>query len=259
MRMSLIAALALVLCATPLWAHYLWVNVDNYHPKPGQEITISLGWGHLFPNSPPPKADRIEKLYIVSPEGKIMPLEVKPGGEEGRVAPVKVRLEKEGTYLVVAEPKSGFVAKTTRGYVRGKTKKELKNVIRCFWSESCALAVINVGEAFTDTYKKAPERRYQLVLLENPVKLRVNDILPVKVMLDGKPHRTWVYATYSGFSSKKDTFAYATRTSKEGVAEIKLLKEGIWLVKASDKLPYPNLDEADEFSFTYTITFEVKR
>ena len=74
------------------------------------------------------------------------------------------------------------MAKTTRGYLRGKTKEELKKVIECFWSEASAEAIIDVGGRST--------------------------------------FRRWVYATYAGFSSHK---------------------------------------EADEFSFTCTVTFGVRR
>ncbi|MDO9575135.1 MAG: DUF4198 domain-containing protein, partial [bacterium] len=241
------------------YAHYLWVNVDNYNPEASEEITISLGWGHLFPVDSQIAADKIERVYLISPEGKEIPLELKAGKEKGLVLPVKIKLEKTGTYLVVVEKKSGFVTKTTEGY-KYQSKKGLKGVIKSAssWSEGSAKAIINVEGTAGGSFQKAINQRYQIIPLDDPGKLKEGDYLRVKVILDGKPYSTLVYATYAGFAAEKDTFAYTTRTDKEGIAKIKILKPGIWLIKASDKIPYPDTGEADNYSFTSSLTFGIK-
>jgi len=239
------------------YAHYLWVNVDNYNPKTGEEITISLGWGHHFPEDGSITVDKIERIYVISPGGKEIPLELKSQKEGGLVAPVKMKLDKPGTYLVVAEKKSGFVTKTTEGY-KYQSKKELKGVINSYWSEGSAKAVISVEQASGDSFQKAAKQRYQVIPLDDPATLKERDYLRVKVTLDNKPHSTFVYATYAGFSSEKDTFAYTARADKEGIAKIKILKPGTWLIKASDKMPYPNTEDADLYSFTSVLTFGIK-
>jgi hypothetical protein len=66
-----------------------------------------------------------------------------------------------------------------------------------------------------------------------------------------------VYATYVGFSSD-GAWAYTTRTNKEGIGSIRLLNAGIWVLKANTKLPYPTPEEADEYSFTASLTFEIR-
>ncbi len=260
MRKFMILGLAILLAgmiSSNAYAHYLWVNVDNYTPQSNEEFTISLGYGHHFPEDGSPEANKIERIYVISPTGEEIPLELKTEKEKGLVAPVKIKLEKPGTYLVVVEKKSGFVTKTTEGY-KYQSKKGLKGVIESYWSESSAKAIINVGQASNDSFQKAISERYQVIPLDDPGKLKEGDYLRVKVTLDDKPYSTWAYATYAGFSSEKDTFAYTTRTDKEGIAKIKILKPGIWLIKANDKIPYPNPDEADVYSFTSALTFEIK-
>lgn len=253
-----IISIFLVLLSGEAYAHYLWLNVDNYNPVVGEEITISVGYGHNFPKGTGAKADRLDKLFIIDPEGRIIPLEINTKGEEGVVAPVKIRLNKEGTYLAVLTRKSGFVSKTTEGYIH-KSKKELKGVISSSWSEGSAKAVITVGSPEGKAFQKEIEQRFQLVALKDPGQLKKGDYLPVKLILDGEPYRTWVYATYAGFSPERDTFAYTIRVNKEDmVAKIKILEKGVWLIKASDNIPYPDPEEADDFSFTSTLTFEVK-
>ena len=260
MKKIMILGLAIFLMgivSSNAYAHYLWVNVDNYSPKLGEEITISLGWGHHFPKDGLPAADKLERMYLISPEGKEIPLELKAEGEKGLVASVKVKLETPGTYLVVAEKKSGFVTKTTEGY-KYQSKKTLKGVIKSYWSEGSAKAIINMIQPSGDSFRKEASQRYQVIPLDEPGRLKEGDYLRVKVTLDEKPYSTMVYATYAGFSSEKDTFAYTARTDKEGIAKIKILKPGIWLIKASDKISYPNTEEADLYSFTSTLTFGIK-
>ncbi|MBW1689400.1 MAG: DUF4198 domain-containing protein [Deltaproteobacteria bacterium] len=242
--------------APPAYAHYLWLTVDKYNPNPGEEINIFIGWGHKFPRDSEPRAKMVSKmtLFIINPQGKKIPLSIKPKAEKG-VAPIKVMLKSPGTYLAVLAMKT-FVSKTTEGYFY-KPKDDLKNVLKSSWSETVAKAIINVGSPGGKTFSKELRYHYQIVPLENPINLKEGDLLPVKVMLNGKPVRTWVYARYASFSQYKDTFAWTTRTNKEGVARVKILKKDLWLIKTNDSLPYENLKKADKYSFTATLTFEM--
>ena len=254
---QLVTAL-LMLMPVNSYAHYLWITVDNYTPEPGEEITISLSWGHDFPKNSAAGMEKLDKLFIIDPDGEIIPLTITAKGNEKVAAPVKIRLNKKGTYTAVLIRKAGFSSKTTQGYF-SKSKKELDGVISSSWSEASAKAVITVGSAGGGALQKNTGQRYRLISLKDPNMLKKGDNLPVKIILDNEPYRTWVYATYAGFSPDKDTFAYTTRVNKEDMeAKIKILEKGIWLVKASDKIPYPNPEEADNYSFTSTLTFEVK-
>lgn len=261
MRKFMILGLAILLTgivSSNAYAHDLWVSVDNYNPRVNEEITISLEWGHLFPGGGSIEVDRIERMYLISPDGKEIPLEIKAEGEKELVAPVKMKLEKAGTYLVVVEKKSYFATLTTEGYKK-QSKKGLKGIIWSYWVESCpAKAIINVGVASSNSFQKENNQRYQAIPLDDPANLKEGDYLHVKVTLDGKPYSTIVYSTYAGFSSENDTFAYTTRTNKDGIAKIRILKPGIWLIKAHDEIPYPDSKETDNYYFTSTLTFEIK-
>ena len=248
----------LMLVPVNSYAHFLWLDVDNYTPEPGEEITISIAWGHNFPKDSEAGTDRLDKLFIIDPDGEIIPLTITAKGNEKVAAPVKIRLNKKGTNIAVLTKKTGFSSKTTQGYFN-KSKKELDGVISSSWSEASAKAIITVGSAGGNALQKKTEQRFQLILLKDPNMLKKGDNLPVKFILDNEPYRTWVYATYSGFSTERDTFAYTTRVNQEDMsAKITILEKGVWLIKAGEKIPYPNPEEADDFSFTCTLTFEVK-
>ena len=263
MRKYMILGLVILLVAmvsSNAYAHYCWINVDNYSPKVDEEVVISIGYGHRFPvDDVFKKAEDIESFYLVDPEGKILPLEVKTQGEgeEKQVSPVKIRLKRSGTYLIIFEKKSKFLTKTTEGW-KYQSKKGLRNVIKSYWSEGSAKAIINVDQISGNFFQKEINKRYQVIPLDNPGKLKEGDYLSVKVLLDGKPYSTKVFATYAGFSTEKETFAYTTQTDKEGIVKIKILKSGAWLIKARDEIPYPDPEEADVYSFTSSLTFEIK-
>ncbi len=244
--------------AGPAFAHFLWVNVDNYSPKPGEEVTVSMGWGHKFPEDEQLSASLLEKLYLVSPEGKTIPLEIKPEGREKVVAPVKVKVETPGTYLVVAKIKPGFMTITATGHAP-QSKKGLKDAVKGYCYRITAKAIINVGQPPGRALQKKLDQRHQVMPLQDPGKLNKGDYLPLKLVLDDKPFSyAWVYATYDGFSEEPETFAYTTRADGKGSAKIKVLKPGKWLILASNETPYPDREEADVYYFTDTLTFEIK-
>ena len=243
--------------STPVCAHFLWLTVDNYHPSPGEEIMINIGWGHEFPRDDQPRAEMVRKmtLFLVNPQGKKIPLSIKPKGKKG-VEPIKVKLEDRGTYLAVLAVRT-FVSKTIEGYFY-KSKSELKNVLKSFWYEPVAKAIINVGTPGGNTYKKRLGYQFEIVPLENPANIKEGEMLPVYCLLKGKPTKAWIYATYAGFSNLRNTFAWTTHTDKNMIAKVKILKKGLWLVKTEDSLPYKDPSKADSYKFISTLTFEIK-
>lgn len=236
-------------------AHYLSVNADKYFPKVGEEITISLGMEHQFPAKESGEVKKMEKMYVIGPDGNQIDLKMMPEGEKKLVAPIKIKFDKPGTYLVVAEKKKGFVTKTTDGYQQ-KSKKELKNVVKSYWSEGHAKAIIVVGKPSGNAAQKSVGWRFQVIPSADPGTLKKGDALNAAVTLDGKPLDTEVSATYAGFSAEKDIFAQKAKTDK-GSAKIELSSSGVWLIKANHSMPYSNLEEADEHSFTSSVTFGV--
>ncbi len=250
--------LTATLYPTPLLAHYLTVNADNYHPKVGEPVTITLGMEHHFPATNSCAVEKMARIFILGPDGKEKTLEMKGEGEENLVAPIKVNFDAPGTYTVVAERKKGFVSKTVDGY-KYKSKKELEDVIASYWSEGNAKAIINVQSPEGESFKLTQECRYQVILDNDPGELKKGDVLEAQVIYDGKPHKTTVFATYEGFAEETDTFAYTTPAKGETPAKIRILQPGKWLVKVQDKFPYENTEDADQYSFTSSLTFEVKK
>jgi uncharacterized GH25 family protein len=250
-----LSAMSILFFSGTCYAHYASVTTDNYNPSAGNEITVNIGFGHKFPGDGKMKREAYEKshLEVIDPQGQAKSIEVQPEAENGN-KPIHVKFDNPGVYSIVLSQKN-FATKTTQGY-KYQPKNELQNVIHSSWSETDSKAIINVGPAGQKFEGKASKDRFQIVPMENPIKIGKGELLPVKVTLDGQPWHGMVFATYQNFSDIENTFAYATSTDKEGIAKIKIIENGLWLIKADHTYPYENKTEADEYSLKATLTFK---
>ncbi len=62
------------------------------------------------------------------------------------------------------------------------------------------------------------------------------------ILFDGKPLSIGVYATFDGFSTNPDTYAYFTETDEQGIAKVKIMHQGIWMVRVEKELSDPTED-----------------
>ena len=247
-----ISIFALVSLCIEADAHYPWINLADYTPEPGEAFKITIGWGHHYPLDGFLKRDDLENISIIG-QGKTKH-DVKTSSEVEFQS--EESIHEQGVYIIAAKRKAGFYTKTTEGG-KMRSKIGLKNIIRCSHSHMCMKAVVNVGKerGKVDTSIGHP---MEIIPLQNPAELRAGDYMPVQVLLKGKPFKGNIYATYIGFSTQKNTFAYTTSTDKKGKGEIKLLCSGVWMIKADQEEPYPDQSECDVESFVATLTFEVK-
>lgn len=245
-----------------------WINAHKYSLTVSDPVRFHIAYGHNYPFGHSfYDNDKVEKLYLLNPDGN----EETTGPRVlGKKKYSQVQFEskqdlKEGTYLVVMEGKGNFGAYTEKGYQR-KSKKELqgekiKGDVR--YSKNFCKALVNVGgKRAGQGYAKIIGHGLEIVPLKDPFELRTNDILPLKVLHNGKTldESVMVYATYMGFSNEPDVFAYTAWASsrKAGVAQIRLLQPGTWMVFVNHKLPHPDSQLADQYSYQATLTFEVK-
>lgn len=241
----------------------MWLNVTDYHPEfypeYGARTKVYFGWGHHYPVDDFLRQEQLKDFYFICPRcGKHHKLSPNPGG----FLATEVNFKEPGAYIVTAVLKPGFYTMyIEKGEMHHKMgpKTGLKGVILSLYYEQYTKALINVGTEDTSAYDKAIGHKIEIVPLKNPLELSEGDFLPIQVLFDGRPASFCkVYATYSGFSTRED-FAYATSTDGEGIAMIRLLHYGPWLIKADMKLPAPEdmRDKCNELHCTATLTFEV--
>ena len=242
-------------------AHTMWLNLSDYSPSVRNNTIVYFGWGHRYPVHDFLDQERfLKNFYLIHPTGKIEPLTPNPGG----LLATRINFEKEGTYVLAAEVEPGFYTMWFEGGRMNHKigpKTGLSNVVVSTYYEQFAKAIINV-EAGDSNFTIPLGQKIEIVPLKNPVDLREGDYLPVRVLYEGKPLGSYpsVFATYLGFSTEDETYAYTTAANEEGVALIRILKAGIWMIKVNYKAhPTQEMeDKCNKLSYTATLSFEVK-
>ena len=236
-------------------AHFMWLNVHDYTPRENRSVKFTVGWGHSFFNPVGDilsGQDTLDGFYLTDPNGKT--IDAKPLNDFQYESSSSLS---SGTYLAVVKRKEGFSTKTAEGY-KQQSKKGLKNIISSRYLGMYGKAVINVGEpADAQSALKPMGIPFEIIPLVDPSALKAGDYFRFKLLYQGKPVAVDIKATYAGFSYN-GAWAYSTRTDKEGIGEVKILESGIWVLYANHKMPYPDPKEADEYSYTTSLTFEVR-
>jgi uncharacterized GH25 family protein len=250
-----ILTILFALGASTVQAHYLWLNADDYRVREKEIPLFSVGWGHNFYS---PVGDiltdheMLGEISLIDPTGKKIALD--------RVNGFQYQANHQytpGIYLAATGIKERFSTKTKDGYT-SQSKKGLSNVLSSRYLGMYAKAIINVGESSEATNLSVPlGTALELVPLSNPAGLRAGDFFRFILLYQGKPLAEEVNATYAGFTPH-NAWPYTCRTDKDGLGLVRILQPGIWVIKANYQAPYPNLEEADEYSYTATLTFEVR-
>ncbi|PIU31873.1 MAG: hypothetical protein COT06_05800 [Syntrophobacteraceae bacterium CG07_land_8_20_14_0_80_61_8] len=237
-------------------AHDTWITMQDYVLSKSKPAVLTVASSHHFPalENEFMTQDRIDKVILMSSDGK----ELSAAAQGDKDYQSEVPLDAQGTYMAVAIPQHGFSSKTTEGYQRGKSKKDLKNVIECRYSERYGKALFTVGTPGGDVFSRSLGHKMEIIPMKDPAMLKEGDDLPVKVLIEGQPARTYVYGTYAGFSSESNTFAYTTYADKEGIAKIKIIKAGTWLLLAKQEMPYSDPTVCDKLSYAASLTFQVR-
>lgn len=245
-------AISFFICS-PVQAHFPWLLLEDGAISADTPLKWVIGYGHRFPLSGFMNGDEVEEAVILGPgtEDKTV-VTALSGIEFTSPSPLK----KEGGYVLAMKRKSTFFTKTTEGYKR-QPKTGLKNVLSSGYYHSYMKAVANVGEVGgkVDT---VVGHDLEILPLVNPLALGPGDDLPIKVLLRGKPFKTEFLATYGGFSTENNVYAYAASTDKHGMGKIRILASGAWLIKVNYKEPYKDPEMCDVENFLATCTFEIQ-
>lgn len=257
-KWTLALSFILLLLSGRTISHTLWLNLSDYSPE-RERCIVYFGWGHRYPVEDFLDQEKfLKRFFLVKPSSGVESLTPNPGG----FLATEVRFLENGTYIVSAELKPGFwTMYMEKGKMHHKLgpKRGLKEVILSQYYEQYAKAIVNVGEG-SNSFSKPIGQKLEIVPLENPEKLKCGDFLQIQVLFENKPVKyCQVLATYLGFSTGED-FAYATSTDGKGIARIRLLHWGPWLIKVNYKLPPTEKfkGKCNWLSYTATLTFEVK-
>lgn len=239
-----------------LSAHDMWFEMKDFNVAKGSALECAYPSDHTFPSSNKEfvPADRTAPSYLIAPSGAVIPVAA-VGNNLNRSSR---KLAQAGSYLAVSGKKWTHWVKTTDGHVEGKNKTQVKNAVKGIYSGKFCKAIITVEKPGGTVFSKVVGQDLEIIPIKDPGTLKKGDILPIKVLLKGKPAEMEVKATYDGYSSKSNVFAVTIKTNKQGMGEIKIGKKGKWLIQTGCKETPADTRLYDEKMYAATLTFQIK-
>jgi uncharacterized GH25 family protein len=230
-RVPMLLILLLTLLPCTLSAHDFWIE------KKGSDFAIVFGHG-------------TQRLEFDSSKVKT----VKAFDLQGRE--IGVTREKKGTGILLkaeglpslffVEIDDGYWSKTIYGW-KNLPKRKATRVVESIRSFYYSKALLSWGEA---AEKPVVDAKLDILLLENPFELKTGNLLPIRVLYQGKP--------ISGLEIEAGDHQKIATTDKEGNARLKLSK-GHQVLSVNYKQTIKNDPDADSLSLTSTLTFEVTK
>jgi hypothetical protein len=122
--------------------------------------------------------------------------------------------------------------------------------------EQFAKALINLS-ATDEGYRAVVGDRLEIVPVTNPAAAKVGDEITFKVLFEGQPLSTPVFATYDRFSESETTYAYYTETANDGTAKVQITHPGLWMVRVEINVP-GKTEDYDSYLARAVLVFRVK-
>ena len=262
LRIVMLVALVLVALSAQVYAHDLWLNLNDYAPVIGGHTrpVVYFGWGHKYPVDDMFDSGFLNKFQLIKSNGEVK--DIKPGA--GGFLATRLDIKEPGSYWVVAETFPGFYTLSQVGDRIAhlmKPKTGIENVLLSMQYQMFAKTLLNVDGA-ADNVTKPVGHILEIVPLQNPANLQVGDYLNVQVLFNGKPlpmiPYTRLEGTYNGFST--DGACAYSNWIMGGMARVKLIHSGQWMLKVGYTIPVdPELqDKCDELSYYATMSFAVQ-
>ncbi len=244
-------------------AHSFWLNATDFLPdyseKFGAKSIIYMGYGHHYPVHDFLQPDDLESYEHIMPGGEKNNL---TSGNSGYLE-TSVKLPKPGLHIIAASLKPGFYTMSEEnGRIKHsmEPKTGLKNVVKSVYHHRFAKALLVAGDSSGDGYKQVLGQKIEIIPQSDPTTLKTGDMLSIQVLLDGNPAKYFnVNATYAGFSSKDD-YAFYTKTDSKGMAQVRIIHYGPWLIRVDDYIKAKDdmAEKCDFMHYTATLTFEVR-
>jgi uncharacterized GH25 family protein len=225
-------------------AHEFIIKPAQLHVENGSKLPFTILATHFFMVSEEVEPVKTVKAWVTEGD-KSTPVDIKENHILETLDGV-VTLSRKGTAILVGHLQEPIESTKVEGSDRSQRIKREKF--------SKALVTVSTDD---DSYKKTLGHKLEIVPVSNVMKSRAGDELTFKVLLDGKPLKAQVYATYDGFSRRSMTFAYATESLEDGLAHVKTTRPGVWMVRVEKRLAV-NAKDFDLLSLKATLVFSVQ-
>ena len=272
MKRTSIAGL-LVLMASGVWAHDMFLVLAEHSLDPNSPVSVSLYNGTFDKSENAIARDRMLDVSVVNGAARVSHPATDQWRDEGQVAILEFETGEPGTYVVGVSTAANMIELTAEefdDYLKHDGvldvlearhhEGDLTEPVRERYSKHVK-TILQVGDAVTDSQSFKLGYPIEIVPLANPASLDVGDTLECLVLADGDPVADQlVYASHEGFHGHGEDGAHReaidTRTDENGVVKLDLSKAGRWYVRLIRMLPVDE-EGVDYESNWATLTFEI--
>jgi uncharacterized GH25 family protein len=229
-----ITFLVLMVCiiASSACACEFIIKPDRFTPESDSKIPFSVMTAHVFMVSDKIEAAEHVTVSLIQGKDKTL-LKLQPNNTLLTLDGV-AELKKNGSAIIAGHRKGMVWTETAQGWKQA-SKKGLSGVISSGKYEKFGKTLINTTKD-DDGYSKVIGDKLEIVPLSNPALVAPGDYMDFKILFDGKPLSTEIYATYHGFTKNPNTYAYFTKSNDEGIAKVKITHPGTWMVRVPKKV-----------------------
>jgi Domain of unknown function (DUF4198) len=251
---------AIVAAGSPVTAHEFWLDAVKYTPKAGDVVPIVHRTGQKFLGDSYPYVKAWSKRYAVVDARGERPVKAIEGDDPAS----EITFKTTGLSIVVyqgtpdplvfetMEKFDSYLDDEGLEWVKEKhraLKKPETKILEMF--ARCAKALIQVG-AGGGGNDRAVGLPLELVAERNPYELGQGELLPVRLLHEGKP---LAGALIKVFHLKDPELPRRYRTDVEGRAKVPLPFAGEYLLNAVHMLQVAPKDKADWSSLWASMTF----
>lgn len=262
-------ALALLLVAAPVFAHDMFLRLEQFFVAPNTTVTVRLFNGTFILSENSITPDRLTDIAVVSPAGRAR-IDVAQWSASGDTSAFPMRTGTAGTYVVGVSTKPRVLemsGEEFNAYLRSdgipdelasrRAQRRLSDRAKERYQKHVK-ALVQVGPTPSNAFGTVLGYPAELVPVQNPYTLKVGATLDIRVLVDGKPVANQ-FVQYGGLSSSSGRVAQRSlRSDAAGVVHIPLDRTGTYYVKFISMTRLANDPEANHASKWGSLTFGVK-
>lgn len=259
-------------------AHQTYLISDLYLMRPGTDNFLTLKNGTFFESGYSITRKMSRDISIVMngvrktpPDNEVADVDRNPSYKSTYI---KVFAEKEGTGLggVAAHP--DFIALPAEMFANYLEHEGMVDALAEFKANNKlgtirerytkhAKGIFQVGKLLTDDYKQKLDYKAEIVIDQNPGKVKVGDEMSFQVLFDGKPLKSQlVYVSHAKKTAAPDAAVpafslYAVRTDEAGRGKFKITVKDKWYLQMIHMQKLHNDEDADYESNWATLNFEI--
>ena len=267
-RITAVATGAVLVLASALSAHDLFIKLDTYFLSPGAAVRVPVINGTFTKSENAIDRHRIADLSLVTPGGRES-LDTSIVSAQGDSTFLALRLRGAGTYVVGLSTRQSEISLAGKQFTAYLEDEAIRDALAARAKAGISgdsayeryskhvKAVFQVGDPRTEGFATPLGYPAELVALDNPYRLGPGGTLRVRCLVDGRPAAGLAVLAGGRTRAGARIRAQELRTDADGVVAVRLTTRGRWYAK------FVRMEKVQDGPHDYesrwaTLTFEVR-